>query len=60
MSFEPLAALAPGILRKIFGAIDSAAQPDQNGGSSTAQTDPAVPGRDRAAGPGANSFAAPD
>ncbi len=41
--FDPLSALAPGIFRKIFGAIDSAAQ----GGGGAQDTT-----RDRATGPG--------
>lgn len=40
--FDPLSALAPGIFRKIFGAIDSAAQ---------GVGEPQDPARDRAAGP---------
>ncbi len=60
MSFDPLSALAPGILRKIFGAIDSAAQ-QQGGPADTAQTGTTaqVPS-DRAAGPGGGGIALPE
>ena len=56
MTFDPLSALAPGIFRKMFGAIDGTAQGDAGLPHDANGFTTAGPSRDHADGPGHGAF----
>ena len=56
MTFDPLSALAPGIFRKMFGAIDGTAQGDTGLPHDANGFATVAPSRDHADGPGHGQF----